>query len=132
MISINQDIVDQIITHARKDLPFEACGYLAGNENRVTVVYQMTNADHNPEHFSFEPAEQFRVVKDSRNRGFQILANYHSHPKTPARLSEEDIKLAYDPDISYIIVSLSEATPVLKSFKIRNGNIENEEIKIIE
>lgn len=132
MISINQDIVDQIITHARKDLPFEACGYLAGNENTVTVGYQMTNADNNSEHFSFEPAEQFRVVKDARNKGFQILANYHSHPGTPARLSKEDIRLAHDPDISYIIISLAEPTPVLKSFKIRNGKVENEEIKIIE
>ena len=132
MISIKQDIVDQIITHAKKDLPYEACGYLAGNEGTVTIGYQMTNADHSSEHFSFDPSEQFRAVKDARNKGHQILANYHSHPQTPARLSKEDIHLAYDPDISYIIISLAETTPVFKSFKIRNGKVVNEEIKIVK
>lgn len=132
MISIRQAILDQIIAHARKELPNEACGYLAGVEGTVLLAYQLTNIDHSPEHFSFDPAEQFRVVKDARNKGLQILANYHSHPQTPARPSIEDINLAYDPDISYVIISLAENSPVFKSFKIRNGKIENEEIKIIE
>lgn len=132
MISIKQDIVDSIIMHARKELPYEACGYLAGNEGTVTIGFQITNADHSSEHFSFEPSEQFRVVKDVRNKGLQILANYHSHPQTPARPSKEDIRLAYDPGISYIIISLADSTPVLKSFKIRDGKVENEEIKIIK
>lgn len=132
MISIKQDIVDSIIMHARKELPYEACGYLAGNEGTVTIGFQITNADHSSEHFSFDPSEQFRAVKDARNKGLKIMANYHSHPQTPARPSKEDIRLAYDPGISYIIISLAESTPVLKSFKIRNEKVENEEIKIIK
>jgi proteasome lid subunit RPN8/RPN11 len=131
MISIKRQILDQIIGHAKSDLPNEACGYLAGSEGTVDLGYQLLNVDQSPEHFSFDPAEQFSVAKDIRSKGLQILANYHSHPATPARPSEEDIKLAYDPDISYIIISLADSIPVFKSFKIRDGKVENEEIKII-
>jgi len=46
------------------------------------------------------------------------LGNFHSHPSTPARQSKEDIRLAYDPSASYLILSLAEDIPVLKAFGI--------------
>ena len=131
MISIKKDVLDQIIAHAKKYLPNEACGYLAGNDNVVTHSYQLTNVDHSPEHFSFDPSEQFTAVKDARNKGLQILANYHSHPETPSRPSQEDIRLAYDPEIGYVIVSLANAEPVVKSFRIINGSATNEDLIVI-
>jgi len=131
MIAIKKDVLDQIIAHAKKDLPNEACGYLAGNDNMVTHSYQLTNVDHSPEHFSFDPSEQFTAVKDARNKGLQILANYHSHPETPSRPSQEDIRLAYDPEIGYVIVSLANAEPVVKSFRIINGSATNEDLIVI-
>lgn len=131
MITIKRDVINQIIEHAKQDLPNEACGYLAGNDGVVTIGYQLTNTDHSPEHFSFDPAEQFKTVKDARNKGIQILANYHSHPETPSRPSIEDIRLAFDPDISYVIISLAENEPVVKSFRIVNGSATNEELIII-
>ena len=132
MISIKKDVLDQIIAHAKKDLPNEACGYLAGSDGEVTYSYQLTNVDHSPEHFSFDPSEQFKAVKDARNKGLQILANYHSHPETPSRPSQEDIRLAYDPEIGYVIISLSAAEPVVKSFRISNGSATNEDLMITD
>jgi proteasome lid subunit RPN8/RPN11 len=132
MISISQEVLDQIIDHAKKELPNEACGYLAGSDGIITKAYQLTNIDHSPEHFSFDPAEQFNAVKEARKNGLQIIANYHSHPSTPSRPSVEDIRLAYDPDISYVIISLAENVPVVKSFRILEGVAANEEIKIID
>jgi len=128
MISIKKDVLEQIIAHAKKDLPNEVCGYLAGNDGLVTYSYQLTNVDHSPEHFSFDPAEQFNAVKDARNKGLQILANYHSHPETPSRPSQEDIRLAYDPEIGYVIISLAAAEPVVKSFRIKDGSSTNEDL----
>ena len=126
MIQINREISDQIVEHAMKELPNEACGYLAGQDGIVVKVFEMTNTDKSPEHFSFDPAEQFSVFREVRNLGLAIMANYHSHPSTPSRPSEEDIRLAYDPDISYVIISLSENDPVIRSFKIQNGKSEEE------
>ena len=132
MLTIPRHIINEIIAHAKLELPNEACGYLAGIGTDVKQAYTLTNIDHSPEHFSFDPAEQFRTVKAARKAGHEILANFHSHPESPARPSEEDKKLAYDPEISYIIVSLASETPDVKSFKIRNGEVEKEEIVVIE
>jgi [CysO sulfur-carrier protein]-S-L-cysteine hydrolase len=132
MITIKKDIINQIFSHAKSELPNEACGYLAGTNGVVTLAYNLTNIDHSPEHFSFDPAEQFKTVKDARNKGLEILANYHSHPSTPARPSVEDIRLAYDPNISYVIISLANSEPGIKSFKIKDGKVDSEDIKIVD
>jgi proteasome lid subunit RPN8/RPN11 len=130
MLTISQQIIDLMIEHAKTGLPEEVCGYLAGTEREITKYFPMTNIDHSPEHFSFDPAEQFQVVREVRKGGLSILANYHSHPESPARPSQEDIRLAYDPEISYLIVSMAAEQPDVRSFIIRNGVVEKEEIEI--
>jgi len=127
-MKIKKEIVKQIIHHAKKELPNEACGYLAGKDGEVTIAFELTNIDHSPEHFSFDPKEQFNVTREVRKQGLEIIANYHSHPATPSRPSKEDLRLAFDPNISYVIVSLAEKEPVVKSFKIKNGLSMNEEL----
>jgi len=131
MIQIKGEISDQIIEHAKKELPNEACGYLAGRYGVITKAFKMTNVDKSPEHFSFDPFEQFNVFRDVRRLGLNIIANYHSHPSTPSRPSEEDIRLANDPDISYMIISLAEKDTVVRSFRIQNSISEAEEIEIL-
>ena len=71
------------------------------------------------------------MVREVRKLGLEILANYHSHPETPARPSHEDIRLAFDPNISYVIVSLVAEVPDVKSYRIQNGKVEKEEILVI-
>jgi proteasome lid subunit RPN8/RPN11 len=125
MIHIPQSVIDGIIVQARNEWPNEACGLLIGSENEVIKQFPLTNIDHSPEHFSFDPREQFGVLKEARSQGVQIIANYHSHPASPARPSEEDIRLAFDPDIIYIILSLQEKdNPVIKAFSIKKGKVE--------
>jgi [CysO sulfur-carrier protein]-S-L-cysteine hydrolase len=131
MIQIPKSIVDRIVEQARNELPNEACGLLAGEGNRIVKGYPLINADASPEHFSFFPAEQFQTLRTVRADGLQILANYHSHPVTPARPSQEDIRLAYDSDILYVIVSLAEVVPVVKAFKIQQGRVEQVVVEII-
>ncbi|MDR1527964.1 MAG: M67 family metallopeptidase, partial [Dysgonamonadaceae bacterium] len=98
MIRISQSIMDGIVAQARKELPDEACGLLIGKGNEAIKQYPLTNIDHSPEHFSFDPKEQFAVLREARSQSLQIIANYHSHPESPARPSEEDIRLAFDPN----------------------------------
>jgi len=121
MIRIPAYIIDGIIAQAINELPNEACGLLVGSGSDVLKRYPLTNIDRSPEHFSFDPAEQFQVFREARTDGREIIANYHSHPETPSRPSEEDIRLAYDPNILYLIVSLAAEVPVLKAFSIQNG-----------
>ena len=131
MLKIKQEIVDRIVAHGRNEAPLEACGYLAEKDGVISQHFELTNIDKSPVHFSMDPSEQFAVVKECRNQGLKIRAVYHSHPETPARPSNEDIKLAHDPSLSYIIVSLAEADPKIKSFIIHKGVVELEPLEIV-
>jgi proteasome lid subunit RPN8/RPN11 len=123
---------EAMILHGRRGLPAESCGLIAGEirgeEKTVRAVYALTNTDRSAEHFSMDPAEQFRAVKDMRSRGWVLLGNFHSHPATAARPSPEDIRLAFDPSLSYVILSFQKEAPELKSFLIREGQAAEEEV----
>lgn len=136
MIVFNVKQVHKITAHAFATQPIEACGLLAGvrdgQHKSVQKVYFLTNIDHSPEHFSLNPKEQFTVVKDMRRHGWELLGNFHSHPASPARPSEEDKRLAFDSTASYLIISLQDQEqPIIKSFHIENGQVNEEQISII-
>ena len=83
------------------------------------------------EHFSLDPKEQLEAIKDMRKNGFVPLGNWHSHPESPSRPSEEDKRLAFDSKASYMILSLMDReNPVLNSFKITGDTAEKEELVI--
>ncbi len=128
---LNKEVFEAIIAHARQGLPHEVCGYLAGREEKITKHYELTNLDKAADHFTMSPKEQFAVIKETRQQGLTIKAVYHSHPDTPARPSAEDIKLAYDPDISYVIISLTAPEATVKSFRIQQGEVSSEDISIV-
>lgn len=136
MIKISKENYQKIVDHAVAELPNEACGLIAGKidgtDKFVEKVYLLTNIDHSNEHFSLDPKEQLAAIKDMRNLGYIPLGNWHSHPETPSRPSEEDKRLAYDKNASYLILSLMEQDkPVLNSFHIE-GRDASKEVLIIE
>jgi proteasome lid subunit RPN8/RPN11 len=123
-LNIPRNILEQMARQARAEAPIEACGILAGRNGTVEKLYRMTNADQSSTHFMMVPEEQFRVAKDIRSAGRQMLAIYHSHPNAPARPSAEDIRLALTPDVAYVILSLQAPDqPVVKGFSIADGDV---------
>jgi proteasome lid subunit RPN8/RPN11 len=130
-MKIPKEIIDAIFEHATIQAPVEACGYLAGKDDRVLTYYRMTNIDQSKEHFSFDPEEQFRLIKATRKEGIELIGVYHSHPVTPARPSKEDIRLAYDPAIIYVIVSLADNKKTMKSFRINGKKVTTEPLEIL-
>ncbi|MDP6636502.1 MAG: M67 family metallopeptidase [Phycisphaerae bacterium] len=131
-LEIPNEIYAQMLEQARQEAPVEACGMLAGVEGRVSKLYRMTNADAAHDHFMMTPEEQFAVVKDIRAEGLVMLAIYHSHPASPARLSQEDIRLALTPGVMYVIVSLVEEPPVVKGFLIDNDSVTEVPVTVEE
>jgi proteasome lid subunit RPN8/RPN11 len=121
-ISLKASDYRRIVEHARAGLPNEACGLIAGrlegDVKHVEKIYLLDNPDACPEHFSIPPKAQLEVVRDMRALGLIPLGNFHSHPSTPARPSDEDISLAYDASASCCILSLAGEEPVLKCFLI--------------
>ena len=118
--------------HAKKEAPLEACGYLAAKDGMIAALYALTNIDKSGEHFSFDPKEQFAAVRDARTKGLEICAVYHSHPASPARPSEEDIKLAHDPQMLYLIVSLAQEREDVRAFRIKNKSVEPVALEVID
>ena len=132
MLKIKQNIIDKIIAQGQHETPLEACGYLAEKDGLICKHFELTNIDKSPVHFSMDPAEQFAALNECRNLGLKIRAVYHSHPETSARPSDEDIRLAYDPSLRYVIVSLAETPPSIKSFIIQKGVVAPEPLEIFK
>jgi len=136
VLALDAGAREKMLAHARAALPNEGCGLLAGvieGEARVVRgVYGLANTDASPEHFSMAPEEQFAAVADMRQKGWRLLGNFHSHPATPARPSDEDKRLAFDPSLSYVIISLAGREAVLKSFRIDKGAMSAAEEEVRE
>ena len=131
-LKIPVKILKQIIEQATNAMPIEACGILAGKNSRVEKFYKMTNTDKSSTHFMMSPREQFKVAKDIRRRKLEILAIYHSHPTIPARPSAEDIRMAFMPEVIYLIVSLQdESKPIVRGFLIEDSSATEVLLEII-
>lgn len=138
VIHITKEAWQSIVSQALKDAPIESCGYALGEVSEdgktfITYNYPLTNIDHAAEHFSLDPKEQFAAIKYARQNGLKVIGNWHSHPASPSRPSEEDKRLAFDPNALYLILSLSpdvsglpyavDGAPVLNAFRIENGEV---------
>lgn len=137
MLRIIKNDYQKILDHAVKELPNEACGLIAGvvedGVKTVKEVYLLTNVDASREHFSMNPKEQLAAIKDMRTKGYEMFGNWHSHPESASRPSEEDKRLAHDSRAAYLILSLQDREhPVLNAFKIKDHTeVSKEEIQYV-
>lgn len=134
IIRMRDHLYDEMVEYAKTQLPCEACGLVAGVETEdgceIKKVYFLENIDHAEDHFTLDPKDQLAAIKDARDNGFKLFGNWHSHPSSPSRPSEEDIKLAYDKKSSYLILSLMAKYPVLHAFHIEEGAWDKEDLRI--
>ena len=96
----------EIVAHARDEYPHEACGLLGGREGRVERVYALPNAEHSPVCYMADPEAQLRAMLEIEDRGWEIVAFYHSHPSSPAYPSPTDLEMAFYPEALSLIISL--------------------------
>jgi proteasome lid subunit RPN8/RPN11 len=110
-----------IIAHARETAPAECCGLIGGvSGSRSNSIYRLRNVGPDPERsYEAAPEELFAAQRQMRERGEDLLAIYHSHPRsnnpTP---SETDVRLAYYPAATYLIIGLAGAQPIVQAFHI--------------
>ena len=133
MLILKKELLRRITEHAIREFPNEACGILSGCQRRVEKVYEMTNTDKSPQTFFMDAQEQLRVMKEIRNKGQKMIGIYHSHVASRAYPSRHDVELALYPEASYVIISIKDKkNPSIRSFKIVEGKIAEEELKIEE
>jgi [CysO sulfur-carrier protein]-S-L-cysteine hydrolase len=113
---------DEVVAHARAEAPKEACGLVAGRDARATRVIRCTNASPTAvTRYTIDPREQLRAFRDIEANGEELVAIYHSHPVTQAYPSPTDRAEAHYPDAFYVLVSLRDATPEVRAFRVRDG-----------
>jgi len=112
--------IDEIISHARDAAPEECCGLIGGTEGNARTIYRMRNAAADPLiTYEAAPEDLFAAQRSMRERGEQLLAIYHSHPRADAPTpSVTDVRLAYYPSAVYFIVGLGGEQPNLRAFRI--------------
>lgn len=135
MIIFKEEQIKDLFAYCRNGLPNESCGLLAGTitdgVKTVTRIYYLKNIDESPEHFSMDVKEQFQVISQIRKSNLELIGNFHSHPSTPSRPSKEDIRLAFDPKLSYVIISLQDKdNPVINSFNIKEKTADIDQLVV--
>jgi proteasome lid subunit RPN8/RPN11 len=123
---------EKIVGHALDGLPLEACGLLAGRPggDKALVVYPCGNAAASARVYTVDPLDHLRADRDAESRGMEILGVYHSHTHTDAYPSPTDVAQAPDPAWRYVIVSLKDPEPVLRSYRIVDGTIREEPVQL--
>ena len=120
-------IRDAMIAHARFCFPQEACGLLAADATgALRMTYCAANADESATRFTVHPAELYGIFRHAERNGWEVAGVFHSHPSSAARPSRTDIELAPDPTWLYVIVSLADAEPDVRGFRLRRGDVVEE------
>jgi proteasome lid subunit RPN8/RPN11 len=121
MILLLTSQLEEILAHAREAQPSECCGLIGGaDDGRTKSIYRLRNIASNPEiAYEAAPEELFAAQRLMRERKERLLAIYHSHPRSiiPSP-SETDVRLAYYPSATYLIIGLAGSKPILKAFQI--------------
>jgi proteasome lid subunit RPN8/RPN11 len=130
-VRIPQQMIDEIIAHAREEAPNECCGMIGGEDGAATTAYRSINAEASPLRYSLDANDQFRIMRQMEEIGEDLLAIYHSHTASAPYPSQTDVNLAAYPDAVYVIVSLQDSEhPEVRGFWIRDGQIEEAELDV--
>lgn len=130
MLRLTGSTYAQMIAHAYDGLPEEACGLFAGDPATATVVefYPCRNAAESSRVYTIDPGDHLRADRDAEGRGLEIIGVMHSHTHTDPYPSPTDVEQAPDPGWHYVIVSLRDEAPILRSYAIRGGEITEEPV----
>jgi [CysO sulfur-carrier protein]-S-L-cysteine hydrolase len=130
---IPQALVDEMVAHAREDLPNECCGLVGGADGVAQTVYRARNEFASPFSYRVDGKDQYRIIeKEMRGQGEELLAIYHSHTKSPAYPSQTDLNEAVSwPDQVYLIVSLADPeSPDVKAYWLKDTKIADAELDV--
>lgn len=135
-MDISQELLEQILAHARAEAPNECCGVVAvvpaadGGPARATRVRTARNVHASPKRFEIDGKDVARAIDEFDEAGWEIGAIYHSHTHTAPYPSQTDINFAaHWPGVEWIIVGLADTTgPEIRSYLIEKGTVREVEI----
>lgn len=133
MITVTLPQLERIFAHAIQADPAECCGLIGGADQHVSSIYPLRNvAADTVVSYEAAPEDLFAAQRQMRERGEELLAIYHSHPRSaePAP-SETDVRLAFYPQAVYLIVGLAGPEPIIRAFRISEREERWEEVEYV-
>jgi proteasome lid subunit RPN8/RPN11 len=132
VLRLPRDLYVEMVAHCLAGLPDEACGLLVGSYggDEPTHLFATTNAAASAVVYEIDPKEMLRVDRAARALGADIMGVFHSHTHTDAYPSPTDVAQAADPGWHYVLVSLRDTHPVVRSYTIRDGQIGEERVEV--
>jgi proteasome lid subunit RPN8/RPN11 len=128
-VRVRAEILNEMLSHARREPHIECCGLLAGRDDVITAIFPATNSLSSATAYEIAPQELFELFRTLRDTELTHLGQYHSHLTTDNAPSPTDIELAGYPDQAYFIVSLQPEMPKpVRAFSIRDGSVQEFEI----
>ncbi len=130
MLRLTEAVYNQMVAHCLVGLPDEACGLLGGDPETGDVVtcYPTRNLAASAKLYTVDPRAHLRADRDAESAGSSIIGVYHSHTHTEAYPSPTDVAQAPDPSWHYVLVSLRDASPVVRSYRIADGTVREEPV----
>lgn len=137
MLEITQELVDQVVAHARRDHPDEACGVIAGpiGSDKPVRFIPMVNAARSPTFYEFDSLDLLKLYREMSANDEDPVVIYHSHTATEAYPSRTDVSYASEPNAHYVLVSTRETGTQegpfeFRSYRIIDGEVTEEEVRI--
>jgi [CysO sulfur-carrier protein]-S-L-cysteine hydrolase len=127
-LTISAALAEELLAHARSEVPNEACGILSGSasDGWATTYHPARNADASPYVYTVHPDDLVRIVMGIDDAGEDLVAIFHSHTQTPAEPSPTDRRQAMYPDAIYLLATLmdppAEPMQALRAWRIRDGD----------
>jgi len=130
MLRINEAVYLKMVGHCYDGLPLEACGLLGGDPHtgKASICYPTRNVAESSKLYTVDPKQHLQADRDAEARGLELIGVFHSHTHTDAYPSPTDVTQAPDPNWHYVLVSLRDIAPVVRSFRIVDGNITEEQV----
>ncbi|MDT7804139.1 MAG: [CysO sulfur-carrier protein]-S-L-cysteine hydrolase [Actinomycetota bacterium] len=135
MLRIRRDLVDEIVAHARRDHPDEACGVIAGPEGSDSPerFIPMLNAARSPTFYEFDSGDLLKLYREMDANDEEPVVIYHSHTATEAYPSRTDASIAAEPGAHYVLVSTRDPeVHEFRSYRIVDAEITEEPVEIVD
>jgi proteasome lid subunit RPN8/RPN11 len=120
-------VADELMRHAREELPNEACGLISGalGDGAGTTFHPARNAEASPLRYNVHPEDLVRIIFAIEDADEELVAIFHSHTRSAAVPSATDRRTAMYPDAIHVLASLADPdTPpalALRAWRIDRG-----------
>ena len=125
-----QDLLDEIVDHARLDAPNECCGLIGAKDGVATSVHRMRNLKASPLAFEMHGPDVMRVIDEIEDEGGELAGMYHSHTRTEPYPSQTDVNFAQNwPGLEWVIVGLNGDDVRVRSFLIEKDTVREVDVE---